>query len=75
MPNFDLRMASLRGPPGAPETGDSFTVRSPQGRRGLILPGLRMTPLLWASQELTKVVAVSQFAAPKGRGALFLVCA
>ena len=26
---------------------------------------LRMTPLLWASQEPTRVVAVSQFSAPR----------
>ena len=36
---------------GAHEEGDSFAVRSPQGRRGLILLGLRMTPLLWASRS------------------------
>ena len=58
MPMTPLRWASQ-------ELTKEATVRSSQGRRGLILLGLRMTPFLWASQEPTNVVAVSQFAAPR----------
>ena len=45
---------------------------APQGRRGFILHcGLRVTPLRWASQEPTKVVTVSQFAASRAGEASF----
>ena len=49
---------------GAHERSEIFAVRSPQGRRGLILFCLRMRPLRWASYEPTNVGTVSLFAAP-----------
>ena len=58
------------GPPGTPETGDSFAVRSPQGRPGL-------TPIcVWhysagPPRGLTNVATVSQFAAPRDGEASF----
>ena len=50
--------------PRAHESGDTFTLRSPQGRRGLTRVCV-WHPFHRASQEPTKVATVSHFAAPR----------
>eukprot|EP00959_Pyramimonas_sp_CCMP1952_P397063 8319465-Pyramimonas_sp.AAC.1 len=50
-------------PPAAVESGDSFALRTPQGWRCFFLD-LRGTSLCCLPQQLSKVTAVSHFAAP-----------
>ena len=59
--------------PGAPERGDSFAIRSPQGRRGLILicvsrysAGPARSPRTWRQFRTSQP--------PQGRRGLILIC-
>ena len=56
--------SSPLGLPGAYESGGSFAVRTPQGRRGLILICVWHHSARWTSQEPTELATVSQRQTP-----------